>query len=447
MGLLSSAFLGLFAVLVAVLAPTVIHLIRVGGPFLTPNPTVLGAGQGPIVIEDTIHCEDVHHYRPADLLFTACEDLKATRFDWFPGLGHLDTKAAGRGSIHVVDPKVCDLFYNATRGAYYTVWSGGILTSSILYSQTFKSTRLTFENFESGFVTHGIDVIEDPERADAVYIFAINHLPNPEYSPSAPTSAPKARSQIELFHHILRSTTVQHVRSIRHELIQTPNDITADSPSSFYVTNDHYYRAGLLRLIEDLWPFAKWSNIIHVQLHELQAEHATSALTASVAHAGLWNNNGLGHARHPAELIISSAMGGELYLATRDENNTLSVHTTIPFDTTTDNPSYYVDPFASDVHDASGLVVAGISQAVYMPQTMHDPDAVDALQVWYAKPTRGGTGWETRLLFEDDGTRIRTGSAAVLVPVEPERVEGVKKAWLFVTGFLSENMIAVQVEL
>jgi hypothetical protein len=112
MGLLSSAFLGLFAILVATLAPTVVHMIKIGGPFLTPNPTVLGAGQGPIIIEDTIHCEDLHHYRPANLLFTACEDLKDTRFDWFPGLGHLDAEAAGRGSIHVVDPKVCDGNYS-----------------------------------------------------------------------------------------------------------------------------------------------------------------------------------------------------------------------------------------------------------------------------------------------------------------------------------------------
>jgi hypothetical protein len=40
------------------------------------------------------------------LLFTACEDEIKTRFDWFPGLGHLEPHAAGQGSIHVVDPEV-----------------------------------------------------------------------------------------------------------------------------------------------------------------------------------------------------------------------------------------------------------------------------------------------------------------------------------------------------
>jgi hypothetical protein len=307
---------------------------------------------------------------------------------------------------------------------------------------------LVLENFNGPFVTHGIDVIEDPQHPAAVYIFAVNHLPNPEFTSSTP-DIPAARSQIELFHHVLHSSTAQHVRSIRHPLIQTPNDIYADSPNSFYITNDHFYRSGFLRLIEDVWPSAKWSNIIHIQLHELHnIADATSSLTASIAHTGLWNNNGLGHARSDSEVVITSAIGGELYLATRHENNTLSVHDTIIFDTVTDNPSYYVDPYASAAHDASGFVVAGVSQGFHLPQTGRDPHALDPVQVWYAKPAGSGgeESWEKRLLFEDDGRRIRSASAAVLVPIEPEE-EGVKKAWLFVTGFLSEGMVAVQVEL
>lgn len=107
MGLYRSAFnLSLLAALAAVLVPWAAHLVKVGGLFLTPNPTELGEGQGPIYIEDTVHCEDVHHYLPANLLFTACEDSKSTRFDWFPGLGHFTPRPEARGSIHVVNPQV-----------------------------------------------------------------------------------------------------------------------------------------------------------------------------------------------------------------------------------------------------------------------------------------------------------------------------------------------------
>lgn len=108
MGLFRSVFgLSVLAGLLAFVVPVVQHFIKIHGPFLVPIPTVLGEGQGPIYIDDTIHCEDVHHYRPANLLFTACEDVKETRFKWFPGLVHLEPSSPARGSIHIVDPKVC----------------------------------------------------------------------------------------------------------------------------------------------------------------------------------------------------------------------------------------------------------------------------------------------------------------------------------------------------
>lgn len=59
-------------------------------------------------IPDTVHCEDVHHYLPANLLFAACEDRHDTRFNWFPPLDNFQPPAQGtQGSIHVIDPEVC----------------------------------------------------------------------------------------------------------------------------------------------------------------------------------------------------------------------------------------------------------------------------------------------------------------------------------------------------
>lgn len=108
MGLFSSKLaLGLLIGLAAYLIPIINHIIKIGGVFDTPQQTVFGEGEGPIYIEDTIHCEDLHHYLPANLLFTACEDTVETRLDWFPGLGHLEPHSPARGSIHVIDPKVC----------------------------------------------------------------------------------------------------------------------------------------------------------------------------------------------------------------------------------------------------------------------------------------------------------------------------------------------------
>jgi hypothetical protein len=309
-----------------------------------------------------------------------------------------------------------------------------------------KSTRLAFEDFQGPFITHGIDVIEDPEQPNAVYIFAVNHIPNPAYvRATEPKDINKASSQIELFHHVLESGSVRHVRSIHHPLIKTPNDVFAASPVSFYVTNDHFYREGPMRLIEDVWRSATWSDIIHVQIADLESEDAP--IDASIALTGLYNNNGLGHGRTDKEIVISSAMGGELYVGSLNEvNRSISVETTIAFDTVTDNPTYYEDPYQTDENDASGFVVAGVSQAVKMASHATDPDSTDAVQVWYTSLNKVTGVWEKRLLFEDDGLRIRSASAAVLVPIEHE--EGGKKlAGLFVTGFMSESILVVQVEL
>lgn len=316
-----------------------------------------------------------------------------------------------------------------------------------------KSTRLGFENFSGSFVTHGIDVTQDPDSKDAVYIFAVNHLPNPDFDSADANGEdnPQARSQVELFHHVLGSSTARHVRSIQHPLIKTPNDIYADGPSSFYVTNDHCYREGIKRQVEDILPAAKWSSIVHVQINNLESADGQSGFDATVSLSGLHNNNGLGHGGSDDEMVITSALGGTIYLAKPNDNNhTITISESIPLDSLTDNPSYFMDPYATPSNDASGYLVAGLARPIDLPTSFPDPTAKDGVMVWHVRPNStsadGSTAWEKRLIFEDDGSHIRTASAAVLVGIEPRPNEG-KKAWLFVTGFLSESVIAVEVEL
>lgn len=60
-------------------------------------------------IPDTVHCEDLHYHEPSRLIFTACEGVEATRYAWFPALGHFDDPNVGlkaQGSIEVIDPNV-----------------------------------------------------------------------------------------------------------------------------------------------------------------------------------------------------------------------------------------------------------------------------------------------------------------------------------------------------
>ncbi|KAL6408736.1 serum paraoxonase/arylesterase family protein [Ilyonectria robusta] len=428
---------------------TVFGILRRTHPTLT-NPEDI------ITIQDTTHCEDLHYYSPRQILFTACEDTFLTRFSWFPPLEVFDNPAVtheARGSIHVID-----LEASRTPPTGDQHW-------------TMKSRRLRFTNFDGPFVTHGIDVLPDPESAngDAVYIFAVNHVPNMERvdvntdSTDRLGSKPphrKSHSRIEVFHHTLGSDSVHHIRSVRHPLIATPNDIFAIGKASFYITNDHYYPEGPLRAVEIMYFGAKWSNIVQVQFSVNTGAQAglETGVNASVVLSELHNNNGLGHGRSPSELLIGSAASGTLHFARLpgDADTAIEVVDSIPFDSTIDNPTYFSDPFANSTYDASGYVIAGLPRAIDLTATARDPGGKDGAMVWYVKQkipdssivneSRTGS-WEKRLLFQDDGERIRSASTALLVAIDP-RIEGPqRKAWLFITGPWSENMIAVKIDI
>jgi hypothetical protein len=315
-----------------------------------------------------------------------------------------------------------------------------------------QSRRLKFDNFDGPFITHGIDVIPDRESTDgeAVYIFAVNHVP--ETQPSG-KKGPHARSQLEVFHHVVGTSSVKRLRSIWHPLIKTPNDIFAESPTSIYVSNDHRHRDhGLMRLVEDGYFGAKWAEIIHVQLDSLTAaDDSAAGVVAEVSLSGIHNANGLGHGRTDREILISSCASGVFHVAQlpTEAGGNITLVESVEIDHLADNPSYFADPYATPGNDRSGFLETGLARAVDLAKTMRDSAAKDPVMVTYLRPVAAG-GWEKRVLFEDDGTRLRSGSAAVLVAIDPAEgkgVDGSRQAWLFATGFLSSSMVAVKVDL
>lgn len=323
--------------------------------------------------------------------------------------------------------------------------------------------------FEQPFFTHGIDVLTDPEFQDYVYIYAVNHLPSPEllaylaehhpdrdtitHSTVIPDEIPRARSQLEIFRHKLGSSTASHLRSVRHPLLRTPNDVLASGDGrSVYVTNDHFYRAGQMRSIEDIWYYARWTDTVHFQIEDLESKDDTAGFTASVALTGLHNNNGLGRGASEGEMVITSAASGDVHLVkARDAGITLDVKESFHLDSSLDNPSYFVDQYApSPEDDRSGYVIAGLTKAADLLQSAHDPNATEPIVVWLVR--KGGADGDkskrnVTVLFEDDGSRIRSASGAVMKAIDPALEDGRRRAWLFVTGFFSRDMIAVKIDL
>jgi hypothetical protein len=256
---------------------------------------------------------------------------------------------------------------------------------------------------------------------------------------------------------VIGSSTVKHIRTISHPLIETPNDILAISPREFYVTNDHFYREGLMRELETVAP-VKWSSTMFVEITDLSATDSVG-LKVSTALTGIKNNNGLGRVDGSEEVTVVSAERGILYRCVAAGNGTLTVEETIHLDSTLDNPSWYQDRWATEDDDRSGYVLAGLARGIDLAGHAKDSTAKDPAYVWLVQRQASGNSaqfkqdgqaegtWEKRLVFADDGAKLRTASAAVIVGIDPKKEGGKKKGWLFVTGFMSESMVATKIDL
>lgn len=211
------------------------------------------------------------------------------------------------------------------------------------------------------------------------------------------------------------------------------------------MTNDHHYFGGLWRKVEDVWPGAKWSDVIHAKVSE------DDSVEAEVAVEKLHSPNGLAHGRTKDEILIASASGGHFWIADLkiEPQKAIVLREKIDLESTIDNPSWFSDTYADEATgDSSGFVLGGLTRAVDLPKKGHDPEGREGVMVWHVVPSKTDPGaWEKKLLWQDDGSKIRNAATAVLVGINPKKEGGKKKAWLFVTGFTSENTVAVKVSL
>lgn len=93
---------------------------------------------------------------------------------------------------------------------------------------------------------HGIDGFVDPVDSKKVTFFLNNHAV-PQGIALGDVHKHGAESTIEVFESRLGETRWKHVKTIRDRLILTPNNIVATGHGSFYVTNDHPAKTGLVR--------------------------------------------------------------------------------------------------------------------------------------------------------------------------------------------------------
>ncbi|KAI0868657.1 serum paraoxonase/arylesterase family protein [Hypoxylon argillaceum] len=370
-------------------------------------------------IPDTAACEDLEYHAPSGMLYTACVgDVELAR-GWSPGAEALTRPDRPPfGTIVVIDPT------------------------------TFKSQKLSLSHFKGPFATHGIGLHSSPSKPDVVYIYAINHLPNPKWTAGSKTEH-MAASQIELFEHTIGSSTAKHVRSIAHPLIRTPNDLLAISENEFLVTNDHYYREGPLRLLEEfVRGLQSWTDLVHVRFDAERVD-------AAVALTSIPTNNGLGWGPD-RQVVIGDAFGGYVYFASLPdaENRTMAVSHYVPIDCIVDNANFFADPYAGvDGKDYSGYLMPGLTDPLNFATSFQDPElkapipgAVYYLPAIVGKDKTIDATKLRKLIFRDDGHAIRSVTTAILVAIDPATNSGKREGWLFVTSVIGSSILATKID-
>ena len=307
---------------------------------------------------------------------------------------------------------------------------------SVTNFKTWKPREIKLEGHEGAFVTHGIDIYPGSSPRQ-FYLQAVNHVPRRLNQTPQPFSA----SRIEVFHVDLDKMVATHQRTLRHELVVTPNDIFALGPYELLVTNDHHNTHGHKRAAEDMlgWTFTSKTTI--VRLNSIGGGRTTGKIVAG----GLHGANGLGRGPNN-EVVVGHAVAG--YLTTYNHTQGL-LHDpkTLDFQVNLDNPTYFADPYARPGSDASGYVLAGVTQGIKLGEHAHDPNANIPSVVWIVRERNGQL--EKKKLFEDDGGFISAAATAILLPVEAGEsgASGKKEVWAVSTGFLSRMAVVVKVDL
>lgn len=107
----------------------------------------------------------------------------------------------------------------------------------------------------ASFNPHGISVYTD-EKDGSRYVFVVNH--------------PDGGSQIEIFRFDEEEYALLHMKTIKHELLQSVNDIVAVGVDSFYATNDGYFTNHILKILEPLLSLT-WCDVVYYSPKEVKS--------------------------------------------------------------------------------------------------------------------------------------------------------------------------------
>nr|XP_046255634.1 serum paraoxonase/arylesterase 2-like [Scatophagus argus] len=177
-------------------------------------------------------------------------------------------------------------------------------------------------NFDlESFNPHGISVYTDPSD-DTVYLFVVSH--------------PEHKSQIELFKFIEDGFSLVHLKTIKHELLHSVNDIVAVGIDSFYATNDHYFKNAFLKGFVEFLLGQPWCNVVYYSPEEVK-----------VVSEGYYMANGINISPDKRHIYVVDLFDHNVHVLERKDDNALVSVKNVAVRSLCDNVE--VDPETGDL--------------------------------------------------------------------------------------------------
>uniref|UniRef100_A0A8D0BPF4 Paraoxonase n=1 Tax=Salvator merianae TaxID=96440 RepID=A0A8D0BPF4_SALMN len=212
---------------------------------------------------------------------------------------------------------------------------------------------------------------------DVVYLFVVNH--------------PQFKSRVEVFKFVEDDKSLVHLKTVKHELLSSVNDILALSPDSFYATNDQYFRERILVYLEIILTLT-WTNVIYYSPNEVK-EVAT----------GFYGANGINISPDGKYIYVSDPFGHNIHVFKKHGNFSLTPVKVLQLETLVDNIS--VEPSTGDLW--VGCHPNGIKLLFYDPDNLPGSEVLHIQDILSEKPT-------VTQVYADDGSVIQGSSVAAV---------------------------------
>ncbi|XP_060013040.1 serum paraoxonase/arylesterase 2 isoform X2 [Lagenorhynchus albirostris] len=204
------------------------------------------------------------------------------------------------------------------------------------------------------------------------------------------------KNTVEIFKFEEEENSLLHLKTIKHELLPSVNDIIAVGPAHFYATNDHYFSDPFLKYLETYLNL-HWTNVVYYSPDEVKvvAEGFDSANGINISpdkkspKEGPQSASSLNpHTEHSQSqstwyIYVADILAHEIHVLEKHPNMNLTQLKVLKLDTLVDNLS--IDPSSGDI--LVGCHPNGQKLFVYDPNNPPSSEVLRIQNILSEKPT------------------------------------------------------------